>query len=351
MRTEHRSAGPGVTRARRAVMPLCIVATLIFGACNRSEAPPPTSNQSLANGTYLSEATPEGEVTLVGGALDLAPGGNVQRIEIVTAETGDIDGDEELDAVVVLVEYTGTSHLMRLHALVGKGDEVQDIATRLIGDRVIVRNVRLDAGIIEVDMLVHEPGAPAAQEPTVPITSRFAVTRGGLIAINTAGVKDASAAASETGDGPTLSSHEWILTTIEMGDWIRNTDSLERRPSFRFAVELGDASSGSGTVSGYAGCNQVFGSYSNDETGALRVGNVASTRRLCGEPFDDLEQRVIASVSAARSFEVGDGRLSIDFDGGTMHLSAGDELGPPEQPGSTPPAEDDEASTEPGRQS
>ena len=307
--------------------PILVLGAFAAAACGRDADP--TSADELANSTYLSEATGDGVLTLISGAFDFPPGSEVERVELVSSTRGDFDGDETLDAAVVLVEYRGREEFYRVHALVSDGKDVEDVAARLLGDRIVVENLWISDGIIEVEMLVRAPGSTIEDEPTLPITSRYALTGRGLTPINPPTIKEGAAPTMVAGSVATLSSHEWILRSIEMGDWSQSTDALETRPSLRFASELGTADAGSGRVSGFAGCNQVFGSYSNDEAGSLRISSLAATRRMCEESLADLEQRVIASLTAAESFEITADQLVIEFNGGVMRFAAGSELAPP----------------------
>jgi heat shock protein HslJ len=309
---------------------------LIWTACGE-DAPPPTSRAALENATYLTDLTPDGKVTLMGGAVMFPPGGTIERYHFIEAGEGDLDGDEVVDAAVILVEFSGASELIRLHALLSDGDTTEDVATRFLGDRLFVEGVRIVDGLIEVDMLVRRPGENPQARPTMPVTNRFALTRTGLMPVNPPAIREGGPRTMGAGSVATLVSHEWILETIRMGDWSQTTDSLERRPAVRFATELGDETAGTGNLSGYSGCNRFFGTYSIEEGGTLRVGPLGTTRRLCGEPLDDLERRVVSSLSTATTFSVSGDRLTIEFDGGTLVFGAGAELVPPAPPGDREP--------------
>lgn len=328
----------------RAPMRLRVLATVgLLGsslvACGGG-APDPTGADALANATFLSTGNSDGAVTLMAGAFDFPPGGEVDRVELIQSAQGDFDGDDDLDAAVVLAEYRGRQELYRLHAVIADGKGAEDVAERLIGDRVIVEGLRVVDGIVEVDLLIREAGSSVETEPSVPITSMYALTGRGLVPINPPTIREGSPRAMGAGTEADLESHEWVLQSIEMGDWSQSMDALERRPSLRFSSELGTASAGSGRVSGFAGCNQVFGGYSNQEDGALKVTALGATRRMCDEALSEIEQRFIASLTASQSHEIQDDQLVIEFNGGVMRFTAGSELEPPVLPTGTSPRDE-----------
>lgn len=302
------------------------LAVLLWSGCG---GPPPTSDEALAGATYLTAASADGTVTLLDGAYDFPPGSEVEHVEILTTITGDFDGDEELDAAVVLVEAAGDARFLRLHAMLSDGRHIEDVAARLLGDRIEVTRVTLSDGIVTVEMRTRRPGETTQARPSVPVTGRYALTDRGFIPIDPPTVREPGARSLGPADPLSLTSHEWIIESIQMGDWSQRTDSLERRPSVRFAQELGDPSSGTGRLSGYAGCNQMFATYQTGEEGSLSVGTVAVTRRACPEAAAGLEGRVIGALGAARTWSIEDDGLTVEFDGGVLRLRAGSELGPP----------------------
>ena len=316
---------------RRIVTP-AIVGVLIAASACGDDGTSPTDSDTIANASYLSEATADGRVTLVDGSFEFPPGNPVERVELVDFGTGDLDGDEETDAVVVLVETSGRTQLFRVHAMRSDGDRLEDIAVRLVGDRLEVRAVRIDEGIVELDLLVRGPGQNSEAPPTFPATNRFVLTDRGLIQIDPPSVREAGPRALQAGGVATLASHEWLLERIDVGDWSQETDILERRPTLRFVKELGDESTGSGRLYGDAGCNRMFGSYVRGADGSLRISGLAATRRACRDPEASLEARVMSSLGAARAVSIAEDALTIDFDGGTLRFRAGGELIPPDPP-------------------
>ena len=284
----------------------------------------------MLNGTYLTEATPDGLVTLIGGAVEFPPGSEVSRIELLQSAEGDLDGDEKPDGAAVLTENAGNNAtIFRLHALLSDGKTAEDVATRMLGDRIVLRSLTIEDGIITAHLLVRGQRDPMTVAPNEPVAIRFALTRDGLLPIDppsVVGESGAGAAARTLTTAPTLTSHEWELVGIEMGDWTMGLPGLEKLPSLRFKVEPDALQGAGGRVYGFAGCNQMFGSYAAGEGGSLRIRGIALTRRSCRGDEQDMEERVVASLLAARTFEIADGRLTIGFDGGVLRLRADGEL-------------------------
>jgi len=315
---------------RRALTAGLGLALVSWSGCGRDA--PPTTDELLAGATYLTEASPDGAVALEDGRYDFPPGSEVEHVEILTSATGDFDGDDVTDAAVVLEETAGVNRFLRLHAMLGDGEDFEDVASRLLGDRITVDRVSVADGIITLGLTTRKPGENVEVPPSATATTRYALTDRGLVPIDPPDVRDASGGSPGLGAPPSLTSHEWILQDIEIGEWRQSMDALERRPSLRFAQELGDPSSGTGQLSGYAGCNQVFGSYQTGEGGSIGILGLTATRRRCDEDATDLEERILAALGAVRSWSVEDDGLTLEFDGGILRLRAGGELEPASAP-------------------
>jgi heat shock protein HslJ len=73
-----------------------------------------------------------------------------------------------------------------------------------------------------------------------------------------------------------------------------------------------------GNVSGSAGCNRYFASYTVDGA-SLTVGAVGTTVMMCPEPIMAQESAYLAALSAAASYQIVDGKLEIaDADGNVL---------------------------------
>ena len=95
-----------------------------------------------------------GKVGLIRRAAPPGPWYAVGDLRVI----GDLDGDGTDDAVVLL-NYApgGTGQLLYLAVMARKKGKIENIATTLIGDRVQIRDVRIEQKRIFVDVVQAEP--------------------------------------------------------------------------------------------------------------------------------------------------------------------------------------------------
>jgi hypothetical protein len=72
---------------------------------------------------------------------------------------GDLNEDGKKEAAVVLSDWGGgTGNFRSLHILAKNGAAIQDVANVYLGDRVVVRLLKIEAGKINLNLLVQGPG-------------------------------------------------------------------------------------------------------------------------------------------------------------------------------------------------
>lgn len=295
-------------------------------ACERG--PEATIRDALDDGTFL---------TLGGDPVTLSEGvgvaGNV-RHELVMAVEGDLDFDGETDAAAVLVAAEGRERLFTLHALLPKDGAAEDVSARLIGDRIEVRGMAIDQGLIRVDATIRRPRDPVTATPSVNIARYFALTKRGVIPIRLTEVdEDGTAgepaeAGGETPATPALHTHEWTLESFDAGDWSADLGRLDEPVALRFLSEAFEGSDVRGQVSGFAGCNQVYGSFRTRQLASLRFYGLTTTRRRCGTRVAEVEQRLYDALSSVRAFQLSGDRLVLALAGGAIRFRAGGRLSP-----------------------
>lgn len=87
---------------------------------------------------------------------------------------GDLNGDGTEDAVVTLVVDPGGSGTFTYLALVlNEAGIPKPLAAVLLGDRIILKSMEIQPGIITVTMLSRKPDEPMSTEPTVEVIRKF----------------------------------------------------------------------------------------------------------------------------------------------------------------------------------
>ena len=158
-------------------------------------APAGTAGSAGASGSTAAAPDPANATFKIGGdnvtlangraERDAAPGSATKTVTTLTDKraSGDVDGDGRPDTIVVLIHQPGgTGSFYYLAALLNTPSGTTVTPAVLLGDRVVVNAVRLDARTVVVDMLDRPAGQPLTASPTVTATKRFVVDRGTLAA-------------------------------------------------------------------------------------------------------------------------------------------------------------------------
>ncbi len=233
----------------------------------------------------------------------------------------------------MLVEQPGgTETFYRLHALLSDGRETRDVSTRLLGDRIEVRTLRIDDGVIEADLLVQQPGQFITVRPSVPITTEFVLTNRGLLPAASPASGESAPSESPRDSTYALTAGVWTIVSIRAREApAMAANSTGDPPQLSFVEELRDVDGSSGRLFGSTCCNRLLGSYQATNAGGIKFSGIAITRRACEPARTDFEQRLIMSLGSALGFEVRTDELEIRFAGGVVSLSRAPESdSPPE---------------------
>jgi hypothetical protein len=179
---------------------------LALAGCERAPPPapaPPPARAPLAAPTlaalgaltYQLEGSDGYQVALVDGRYQSPPElPDAERV-VVSAElhplsaVGDLDGDGNPDAAVVVVAEGGGSGVFEeLVAVLNRGSGLAPLPSVPLGDRVVVRDIEVRGGRIVIALTSAGPDDPACC-PSQRTTRRFAVSGGRL---------------AEVADGPSL---------------------------------------------------------------------------------------------------------------------------------------------------
>ncbi|HEX2260993.1 MAG TPA: META domain-containing protein [Candidatus Binatia bacterium] len=198
--------------------------------------------------------------------------------------TGDLDGDGTDDAVVLL-NYApgGTGQLLHLALMARKKGKIQNLATALIGDRVQIRDVRIEQKRIFVDVIQAGP-KDAMCCPGEVTTREWTLEPGGKLNRYTVTAKPARLTLE------TIGNTEWIL---------RSWDSKQPAPT-RPAVTLIFKD---GRFTGSSGCNNYFAPAKDGKIpGDVEVGAAGTTRKSCPANEMSVERRFLEQLVRVRKF-------------------------------------------------
>jgi beta-lactamase class A len=150
-------------RSRRRLVALLgaavLVALLAIGGWLIRIESTPLTWRSLLNATYTTSVTPRGAALRDGIFEAEAAPGSASKITVRLADTaafGDLDGNLAPDAAVVLVTSGGGSGtFVELAAVRNEQGTAHPVANVLLGDRILVREVRIEGRSILVRLRVR----------------------------------------------------------------------------------------------------------------------------------------------------------------------------------------------------
>ena len=102
---------------------------------------------------------------------------------------------------------------------------------------------------------------------------------GSMLSMCVLGLSACAAAPGDTGGRPGYAGTRWVA------------DGADARTAPRLEFLEG------GRVAGFTGCNMLSGAW-RMEGGELRLGNVATTKRMCAGPEGEIEKRLLAAIGA-----------------------------------------------------
>lgn len=267
---------------------------------------PPLSLSALKAAAYGGIEGTRGALRLKDGrwtGAPVAPGSaTAPTLELVNdyVARGDLDGDGQDEAVVVLAHSPGGSGVFQYVAVVSlrKGRPI-NVATAPLGDRVQVRSVRVVDRRLLVDVVQAGPQDAACCPGQ---TAQRAWTLSG-VKLKRAQPMQAPGTLTVADIG----SSEWVLTHWK-GD---ERFSGESPPTLAMA---------DGRLAGFAGCNRFNAAVSaGGSPGEMQVSPPATTRRACAEAEMAVETRFTQLLVRATRFAFTPGGLVLSYrteDGG-----------------------------------
>jgi len=252
----------------------------------------------LANATYTG--IEEGPVTLVEGRWEGEPyeedgasrpsAGLVGDFSLV----GDLNGDGSNEAVVLVWQSGGGSGTFSYLAVMGRSDdEVKNLATAEIGDRVKLRSGRIDDASIILDVLQQGEGDGACC-PTQLATRTWSIIDGQLV--------EGDMEITGTLSLDTLVGTEWVLTHMNRNEPL----NAEAEVTLVFSE---------GQISGKSACNQYSAGVEQGETPAdLKIGLAMGTRMACPGELMDVEQQYLDALTHVTGFSFLAGKLVLTWE-------------------------------------
>lgn len=319
-------------RVRTARLALALT-LLAVSSCHRHGPPPalpvarppaPTWDQ-LRNGTYHG-AGEESTLTLRDGRWEGVPylEGGAARPSANLLEgfrlLGDVDGDGTDDAFVLLASRAGGTGENTYLALVKNQNGVPvNTATALVGDRVQIRDGRLESRRVVLDVVQAGP-SDALCCPGELAMRTWDVVTGGL-----------------RESAPPDSTRRLTLDAMGGAEWVLRTWTMDEPAPGEPRVTLREAD---GILSGRAACN----GYSarprpGDMPGLFTTGPIVSTRMACPDSVMRIESRYFDLLQRARQFGFVAGRLVISYEkDGVPGVMSFDRAAPPDTSRTAPPA-------------
>jgi heat shock protein HslJ len=272
------------------VFTLGVLAALPAGAV-------PTTAQ-LANMAYTGIF--KKPVTLKNGRWEgepfMAGGSSRPAVELVKdfMLTGDLDNDGSDEAVVLLRESSGGSGSYYYIAVVGmRHGKPFNLGTALIGDRVQVRDGRIDGNRIELNVVEHGP-LDASCCPSQKTTRSWTLDATGLHvnAPRSTGILSLADLA-----GPV-----WVLSRLEQDK------PLAAQPEITLVFD-------GNRISGKSACNRYFASVkpASGLPDEIIVSGIGSTRMACPEEVMALETRYLEALADVSRFGFMAGKLALTW--------------------------------------
>lgn len=249
----------------------------------------------LLNATYAGIVAEP--ISLSSGGWEGEPyaGGGASRPRVGLAEdvyfTGDINGDGVPEAVVILWQSSGGTGTNTYVAVMARqDDEIKNIGTALIGDRVKLRSGEIADGNITLEVLqAGENDAMCC--PT-------------MLAVRTWSLQDSQLEEGEMEvvgklSLAVLNGSQWVLTHLDRGQPIAEDIDV----TLAFTDER---------ISGKSACNRYSaGIKEGDSAGSIQIGQSMGTMMACPDELMTFERQYLDALSQVTDFSFYSGRLAL----------------------------------------
>jgi heat shock protein HslJ len=258
--------------------------------------------KELKNASYSGIEGLKGTVKLVGGRWIGRPykKGSASRPVISLVGDlrliGDLDGDGTDDAVVLL-NYApgGTGQLLHLAVVTRKQGKIQNVATTLIGDRVQIRDVRMEQKRIFVDVVRAGP-KDAMCCPGEVTTRGWTLEPGGTLNPFVVTAKPERLTLGTVGNT------EWVLRSWDL------KAPAPKQPTVTLIFK-------DGRFTGSSGCNNYFAPVKEGNIpGDVEIGPAGTTRKSCPNNEMSVERRFLDQLARVKKFSFLATQLALSWE-------------------------------------
>lgn len=206
---------------------------------------------------------------------------------------GDLQENGSGESVVLLAESSGGSGTFQHLAVTAwRGARVVSLASAPLGDRVQVRSARINGRRVVLDVLQAGPDDPASR-PTRKVTRTWVFRPGELR--EEAPVDEGVISMRD------LEGTVWVLDHLAWNE----PAPAEPVVTVEFSGE---------TISGDGFCNRFFAGVAEPVPTELTIGGIASTKRACPPPRDELERSFLDALRHVRQYRFLAGRLALSWE-------------------------------------
>ena len=272
------------------LLSLVFVSEAFPSQVTRASAVQAPTLKELKNASYSGIEGLKGSVKLVDGRWKGGPYGKGSASRPVVSLvgdlriTGDLDGNGTDDAVVLL-NYApgGTGQLFYLAVVARKNGKIQNVATTLIGDRVQIRNVRIEQKRIFVDVVQAGP-KDAMCCPGEVTTRAWTLEPGGKLNPFIVTAKPERLTLG------TIGNTEWVLRSWDL------KQPAPKQPTVTLIYK-------DGRFTGSSGCNSYFAAVKEGNIpGDVEIGPAGTTRKSCPNNEMSVERRFLDQLARVKKF-------------------------------------------------
>ena len=286
-----------------------IVAMNAHAAREKPNLNPPPSLDELANATYQGIAdTP---ITLSNGRWEGEPyqPGAASRPAVGLLKSlilhGDLNGDDRPESVAVLWANSGGSGSQLYLAIVARqGDKIVNLETANIGDRVQIRDGKIEGRGIVLDVIQTGPEDAACCPGQKARRSWMLLTKNDTTTLK---------------EMPVRLVGRLSLADLENIDWQLQEPAGNKTDPKRKPITLRIEGQ---NISGYDGCNRYQAqAIPGDQPGDLKTGNILSTRMACPETDMARESHYLQQLSGVSRFSFRGAELLLSVNSGEKNSS------------------------------